>query len=414
MRISELTINNFRALEGEHIFRFSSNITLIAGVNGRGKTAILDALVLCLSRLVPKISPSKARKVAFKINDISLGFDEALINIKANCAGFPVDFSTHYTNDKIEFVTSLPQSLRIAISNVYGDPSHGDDQAPLAVFYSTDRASFKIPRLLPSIVLDGQSMAYNQALVSRLIDYKDLMFRYQYADSQQASFGSHVIVAINAAISQLMSDFGNLRVETEPSLRLVINKGEKVIDIKQLSDGERSFVALISDLGRRLALANPDLANPLLGAGVVLIDEIELHLHPKWQLELLENLRNIFPNIQFIVTTHSPYIIQTAREGELISLDGAVTVDPYGKSLEEVSKYIMDVENSEYSPRINQMKQTAEKYLELAASLKGKAGREKEEIQKELNALLEPFTDDVAYTALLKAEGKIKINEANQ
>lgn len=412
MRISELTIKNFRALEGEHIFRFSSNITLIAGVNGRGKTAILDALVLCLSRLVPKISPSKARKVAFKISDISLGFDKALINIKANCAGFPVDFSTDFTNDKIEFVTSLPQSVRIAISSAYGDPSSGDDQAPLAVFYSTDRASFKIPRLLPSIVLDGQSMAYNQALVSRLIDYKDLMYRYRYANSERASFGSHIIDAINTAITRFMSDFGNLRVETEPSLQLVINKGEKVIDIKQLSDGERSFVALISDLGRRLALANPDLANPLLGAGVVLIDEIELHLHPKWQLELLENLRTIFPNIQFIVTTHSPYIIQTAREGELISLDGEVTVDPYGKSLEEVSKYVMDVENSEYSPRIKEMKEVARIYLQLSQEFKNSNNERKREIQLDLARLLAPFSDNPAYIALLESKGIIT-NETN-
>ena len=413
MRITELTIKNFRALDGEHTFRFNSNITLIAGVNGRGKTAILDALVLCLSRLVPQISPSKTRKIAFKPTDISLGHNAIELNIKTICAGHPILFNVEYLDTNREFKTILSRGLRQTVTNVYGDPNRADDQAPLAVFYSTDRASYKIPRTLSEVYYDEQKMAYNQALQRRLIDYKDLMFRYQYANTENTSFGPHVIAAINSAITQFMSDFGDLRVETNPSLRLVINKGAKVIDIKQLSDGERSFVALISDLGRRLALANPELENPLLGAGVVLIDEIELHLHPKWQLELLENLRTIFPNIQFIVTTHSAYIIQTAREGELISLDGEVTVDPYGKSLEEVSKYVMDVENSEYSPRIKEMKQTAERYLELAASLKDKVGEEKEEIEKELNTLLEPFTDDVAYTALLKAEGKIKMNETN-
>ena len=412
MRITELTIKNFRALDGEHTFRFNSNLTLIAGVNGRGKTAILDALVLCLSRLAPKISPSKARKVAFKLSDISLGFDETLINIKANCAGYPLDFSSDYTDDNKEFITPLSQSLRRAITNAYGDPSRGNDQAPLAVFYSTDRASYKIPRSLPTAVIEGQAMAYNQALVSRLIDYKDLMYRYQYANTGNTSFGPHVTASINSAITQFMSDFGDLRLETEPSLQLVINKGKKVIDIKQLSDGERSFVALISDLGRRLALANPDLANPLLGAGVVLIDEIELHLHPKWQLELLENLRTIFPNIQFIVTTHSPYIIQTAREGELISLDGEVTVDPSGKSLEEVSKYVMDVENSEYSPRIKEMKEVARIYLQLSQEFKNSNKERKREIQLELARLLAPFSDNPAYIALLESKG-IVTNETN-
>ncbi len=412
MRILELHINNFRALEEERIFQFNENITIIAGINGKGKTAILDALVLILSRLVPQISPSTSRKTILKEYDISIGKEELQISVKANCANFPVNFQIEYDNNT-ETSTKLPKQVRATIANAYGDSSRGNDQAPLAVFYTTDRAGYKFPKTISTVVGSAQKMAYNGALVNHLVDYKDLMYRYRYASSGNAPFGSNVITAINSAITQFMQGFGDLHVEENP-LRLVVHKGDKIIDIKQLSDGERAFIALISDLGRRLALANPELENPLLGAGVVLIDEIELHLHPKWQLELLENLRTIFPNIQFIVTTHSPYIIQTAREGELISLDHEVPVNPYGKSLEEVSRFVMDIENAEYSPRIKDMKEVARRYLELASSLKDKSERERKEIELQLNNLLEPFFDDPAYVALLKAEGKIRINETNR
>lgn len=405
MRIRELSIKNFRVLEDDHYFEFNSNITLIAGVNGKGKTAILDALVLALSRLVPQISPSKSRRIKIKESDITIGKEAMQLTLKTNCAGHPVNFTVDYTTREIS--TKLTKRVRERITNAYGDPQRGDDQAPLTVFYTTDRAGYKFPKILPEVVPSGQAMAYNGALQNRLVDYKDLMYRYKVAAiNTEATFNRNTIEAINSAISQFMEDFGDLHVETNP-LRLVIQKGEKVIDVKQLSDGERAFIALISDLGRRLALANPALENPLLGYGVVLIDEIELHLHPKWQLELLENLRNIFPNIQFILTTHSPFIIQTARQGELISLDNEIVVEPYGKSLEEISKYVMDIQNTEYSPRIKEMKAVAEKYLALSSEFKKAGDERKAEIQIELAQLLAPFSDNPAYIALLESKGII-------
>ena len=77
---------------------------------------------------------------------------------------------------------------------------------------------------------------------------------------------------------------------------------------------KKCTMALFGDLARRLALANPTLTNPLLGEGIVLIDEIELHMHPSWQRKILGVLRQTFPNIQFIVTTHSPIVLSEANE----------------------------------------------------------------------------------------------------
>ena len=120
------------------------------------------------------------------------------------------------------------------------------------------------------------------------------------------------MTSISNAITTFLGGFENLRVQEEP-LRLLVDKAGVALDLSQLSDGERSFLAMVCDLGRRLTLANPLLANPLHGSGVVLIDELELHLHPKWQREVTAKLRKTFPNIQFIATTHSPFVIQALQ-----------------------------------------------------------------------------------------------------
>jgi predicted ATP-binding protein involved in virulence len=92
---------------------------------------------------------------------------------------------------------------------------------------------------------------------------------------------------------------------------MTIDKNGETFSINQLSDGEKIYIALVGDLCRRLVLANPTLDNPLLGEGIVLIDEVDLHLHPEWQKNIAERLCATFPNIQFIITTHSPLVINS-------------------------------------------------------------------------------------------------------
>ncbi|QYJ79857.1 retron Ec78 anti-phage system effector ATPase PtuA [Shewanella acanthi] len=115
-----------------------------------------------------------------------------------------------------------------------------------------------------------------------------------------------------AAICKVIPSISNIWVETESGSDIVFVTNDSVdITIEQLSDGQRTFLGLIADLVRRLVMLNPKLNNPLEGQGIVLIDEIELHLHPKWQQDVLLDLKNCFPNIQFIISTHSPLVLST-------------------------------------------------------------------------------------------------------
>ena len=83
------------------------------------------------------------------------------------------------------------------------------------------------------------------------------------------------------------------------------------------------IIAMVADIASRMAEGNPGIENPLEASGVILIDEIDLHLHPKWQREILRKLHEVFPNVQFIVTTHSPIILQGASDiAQIVVLDG--------------------------------------------------------------------------------------------
>ncbi|ECH3535018.1 AAA family ATPase, partial [Salmonella enterica] len=111
-------------------------------------------------------------------------------------------------------------------------------------------------------------------------------------------------------IYSFLPGFSNLKLQRAP-LDLIVDKENVSLSVLQLSQGEKSILALIADIARRLTLLNPNSVNPLNGTGVVLIDEIDLHLHPSWQQNIIPRLERTFKNIQFIVTTHSPQVCHT-------------------------------------------------------------------------------------------------------
>ncbi len=92
------------------------------------------------------------------------------------------------------------------------------------------------------------------------------------------------------------------------------------LQIDQLSGGYKAVLSVVADIAKRLAIANPDAENPLEEEAVILIDELDLHLHPRWQKTIVEDLKRTFPNCQFIITTHSPFIIQSLQAGELFDI----------------------------------------------------------------------------------------------
>lgn len=152
-------------------------------------------------------------------------------------------------------------------------------------------------------------------------------------------------------IEKFIPEYSNLRITRIPTPHMLVEKNGETIRLDQLSDGEKNMIAMIGDITRRLSMANPMMENPLMGDGIILIDEIDLHLHPSWQRLIVSKLTEVFPNCQFIITTHSPQILSHVRAEHIFLLqqeDGNMIItkptESYGKSSDRQLEDILGVE----------------------------------------------------------------------
>ena len=182
MRIRELTLRNYRAYAEHPPFKFSDRFTVIVGINGRGKTALLDGIALLCSRLLPLVSSAHSRYRTITPSEVKLGTVSAKLGMKVNCAGIPLEYELTYDKERRQIkTTKLPAAVKREVRNAYRNPTRTDDGAPLAVYYTTDRAGYRLPRKLPTEVPRGQAAAYSGALFNRTVNFRDFMARYRSA-----------------------------------------------------------------------------------------------------------------------------------------------------------------------------------------------------------------------------------------
>lgn len=153
--------------------------------------------------------------------------------------------------------------------------------------------------------------------------------------------------AVRTAITAFMPNLSNIRVQRKPRLHMAVDKNGKSLNVMQLSQGEKSLMALVGDIARRLAMMNPELDNPLHGDGIILIDEVDMHLHPSWQRNLVQRFTDTFPNCQIVLSTHSPLVISDQKDILVYLLnDGEIIALPplYGEDVNTVLLEVMDTD----------------------------------------------------------------------
>lgn len=157
---------------------------------------------------------------------------------------------------------------------------------------------------------------------------------------------------VTNAIEQFLPEYNNLRVKRTPRPHMLIDKNKESFDLEQLSDGEKNLIALVGDIARRMSLGNPRAEKPLLGSGIILIDEIDLHLHPSWQRLVVPKLLEVFPNCQFFISTHSPQILSHVKPDTVFLLEQnkeglsyRKVDETYGMSLDRVVDLVMEDES---------------------------------------------------------------------
>lgn len=384
MEITSLKLTNIRSIETAE-FRFKPGFNLIVGVNGVGKSTVLDALRMCLSRILPLMPEYRAKARSFDKRDIRSGFSFLGADLSLTIGDDKFRFTRHQWRDRFaadddENVKKLrreimeSERLRDRARNLLREleASHGvadsDDflpsktelknaadtaaVAPHCVFFSTNRSELSYS-ITKSKTAGRKSAAYAEALVRRpmyVAQFAEWM-RVQEELAKEDSTAKRHLQVLRSAVDRFLPTYENLRPAdeaNEKSSHLMVNQGKIELDVEQLSDGERGVLALVLDLARRLSQANPSLDDPLSeGHAVVLIDELDLHLHPKWQRQIVHNLTRTFPQCQFIATTHSPQVIgEVPHERIHIMADGDVYPPPYsfGVDSSRVLEEIMDTD----------------------------------------------------------------------
>lgn len=238
----------------------------------------------------------------------------------------------------------------------------------------------------------------NKELTSEILDLVSGNNRIMQGEIQDKQ-----LLACKNAILSFLSDFSDLWINRESQpFQMEIQKGDDTLSINQLSQGEKSMLALIGDIARRLAILNPGLENPLEGDGVVMIDEVDLHLHPKWQHDLIDKLVGIFPNCQFILTTHSPHIISDREDVLVYALeDGELTRLPniYGDDVNSLLSQVFDVDvrDSKVEKEFNTIRRAiSENHLDQA-----------EQAIEELAKKLSPHNVELLKCRLMLAQAKL-------
>ena len=322
MKLSKLQLTNFRGFQSLEV-DLHPKVTLFVGINGVGKSTILDSVAISLSKLVSMIVKNGTGK-QIKTTDIGVLASECLIHISSN----DLEIQWEATKSKNKSIKKSGRYSEQFINLVHYfqyqiSENNGNINIPLFVHFSTNRAVLDVPLRIRKKHEFNLLEAYEGSLQSG-VNFRSFFEWYrnredleneikisQLADTSNKDIflkSDPQIDAVRRAIKGFMSDFQNLRVRRNP-LRMTVDKLGKTLEINQLSDGEKCMLAMVGDIARRLAIANPLRENPLEGEGVVLIDEIELHLHPKWQREIVGKLVEVFPNCQFILSTHSPQAI---------------------------------------------------------------------------------------------------------
>jgi len=441
MRIDEIKIVNFKIFD-EIEFSFNDNFNLIIGINGSGKTSLLRALAIALAgwanayikddknlrpiedNEVMEIQKDgrfdKTKETFIKVtgkaviiddNDIKKNIDiewkrkrtEENPQTEIFCSVKYQGYSTWYS------YANFSNLGRSTLSFIEKGNSF---DLPLLAFYECDRLWIVEDKLN---IEDTAKRQY-----SRFTPYTDCfhtganhtaigewLLKYELVKLQQKK-GTPVLEAIKNAARNALEDCTDISFDFEEGQVIVDFEGDKSIPFEHLSDGQRTLLGLFCDIARRAAILNPHFegeANEKTN-GVVLIDELDLHLHPRWQMNIIENLQKTFPNIQFVCTTHSPILLRSIEKEKIIILkDGKQSdLDFYtkGRDVNSILYDLMGVpkRTKEYEDKVDNVfgyleDENIEKSEELLSELKKDYG-EKDSVVQEAQILLDMIKENEA------------------
>ena len=424
MRVTHLNLRNFRCFQ-DRTFTFDDRFTLLIGTNATGKTAILDGMAVALGAALLDVPDAPSRTIQFqevRRTDRQSGEIGNFVEhypVRVTASGTVEETRIEWTRDlrsrKSRTTRSGTESLRHRIRElVRGNMDNEDAVLPLIGYYGTGRLWVE-QRLWKGMVIDpakrGARYAGYRNCLAPTSSARHLVAwvkRLALVESQRgrrlATLG-----AIYDAVTCCVENAVETSFDFEQDDIVIEFDGGARFPLRFLSDGQRVMAATAADIAMRCSQLNPHFNDRarVETPGIVLIDELDLHLHPRWQRRAVQDLIDTFPRLQFIATSHSPFIVQSMCRGRVINLDRE-PYEPEGpeeQSIEDVAENIMGVEQPQRSRRFQEMVAAAERYYSIIESAPEE--RDSEEVgalREQLDELEEPFADNPAYVAFLRLQ----------
>lgn len=323
----------------ELVLDSTKNVVILLGDNGFGKTTILDAMATIMapySAQFPGIADYQLSDLDVHINRQGRRAKFLTVEAELSDNGIVMRSVRYRKGTQTPPKANYEQMKQMAIAKknaiLAGEPNV---ELPLFAYYGTGRGQFQVPERRRGFQQAFERWDCYKSAINPETDFKrffgwfDLMEDQERRDREKLrdfNYKSPVLNAVRRALSEIVTSYRNPRIETRP-LRFIMDRVDQdgsthELRIEQLSEGYKIVIAMVADLAARMAEANPDMDNPLNSTGIVLIDEVDLHLHPRWQRDILSQLTKVFPNIQFVVSTHSPVIVVGAAEiAQVINLN---------------------------------------------------------------------------------------------
>ena len=332
MRIKELKIHNFRGIKDLHlVFNPEHNVVVLVGVNGVGKSSILDCINILIKfhkvihDTIGTVSEAfylyhnedliRDRESLLATSDIYIDTNNTLNQIKVEFNNRDLEWKiSKFKQDSgnrlwREIYDESRDIIATSSKEIYQELQNSEivSKEPLTnncFYYLSNRDVIDL--MMPTTMVSEYIINFGDFSIW----FKEIEnLENEQRLSDHIEYRHPVLSAVRYAIYSLLGEnYSNLTFKRAFD-KMIIKKLGKEIELELLSDGEKNLLAMVGHLSRRLAEHNPDLVNPLEASAIVLIDEIELHLHPEWQRMIIPRLTKTFPNCQFIVTTHSPQVL---------------------------------------------------------------------------------------------------------
>ena len=406
--ISKITLRNFKRFK-ELTFELKQGVNILYGTNGTGKTSILEAINIASGSFFMDMSSVEKRLI--KLSDIRLAAhnDNGLplpeyqfpVSIEAKGCVLGKKISWRRTLNSVSSGTTMIEAKAMSIQSQKASAltQNGEREVlPIVAYFSTQRlfGERKATRVDSTKKPVGRFSGYYNSLNSTNTQkhikaaFKDAEYEQYQIQQTDKTFVNEGLESMKALLLRHFEDWERIYYfdsESNPNVEkglYIAQKDGNIIPESLLSDGYRNFLWLLLDIAWRCYTLNPFLGKDAFAKtkGIVTIDEIDLHLHPKWQQRVLSILATEFPNIQFVITTHSPIIMSSVKGSVLMLEDDTITYQEniYGMKPSYVLEVLMHIQE-----RLPHFQENIHTYFTLINEGNGKSA-EALAIRKQLEA----------------------------